>query len=189
MDRREALKRVGVLMGGAVSASVVSGVLAGCRAGGTASYTPQTLTTSQDELVATVAELIIPTTDTPGARTAGVHTFIDQMLTRIYTNEERDRFLAGLADLDARAQAGGSPTFLESTPEAQTAILQDLEAEARAARASGAEEMSFFSVMKELTLVGYYTSEIGATQELKYVHTAGSYDGDVPLDEVGRAYS
>ena len=189
MDRREALKRVGVLMGGAVSASVVSGVLAGCRAGGTASYTPQTLTTSQDELVATVAELIIPATDTPGARAAGVHTFIDQMLTHIYSNEERDRFLAGLADLDARAQAGGNPTFLESTPEAQTAILQDLEAEARAARTSGAVAMPFFSVMKELTLVGYYTSEIGATQELKYVHAAGSYDGDVPFEEVGRAYS
>ena len=175
-------------MGGAVSASVISGVLAGCRAGGTASYTPQTLTTSHDELVATVAELIIPTTDTPAAR-PGVPTFIDQMLTRIYTDEERDRFLAGLADLDARAQAGGSPTFLESTPDAQTTMLQDVEAEARAARASDAEEMPFFSMMKELTLVGYYTSEIGATQELKYVHAAGSYDGDVPFDEVGRAYS
>ncbi len=189
MDRREALKRVGVLMGGAVSASVVSGVLAGCRAGGTASYTPQTLTASQDELVATVAELIIPTTDTPGARAAGVHTFIDQMLTRIYTDEERNRFLAGLADLDARAQTADGHRFLESTPEAQTAILKDTEAAAIAARASDADETPFFSMIKELTLVGYYTSEIGATQELKYVHAAGSYDGDVPLDEVGRAYS
>lgn len=186
MDRREALKRVGLLMGGALSASVVSGVLAGCRAGGTAAYTPRTLTASQDDLVATVAELIIPATDTPGARAAGVNVFIDQMLTRIYTDEERNRFLAGLADLDARAGGSG---FLQSTAAAQTDLLKALEAEARAARADGADETPFFRTMKELTLVGYYTSEIGATQELKYVHVAGSYDGDVPFDEVGRAYS
>jgi len=173
-------------MGGAVSSSVLAGLFAGCRATPGA-YTPQTLTADQHELVATVAELIIPATDTPGARSAGVHGFIDQMLTRGYTPEERDHFLAGLADLDARAPGGSG--FLAASPEAQTEILTTLEAEAREARRSGDGPPPFFHMMKELTLTGYYTSEVGATQELQYVHVAGSYNGDVPLSEAGRAYS
>lgn len=192
IDRRGALKRLALLLGGTISAPVLSGVLGGCRAQAgleAGAYVPQTLTADQHELVATVAELIIPTTDTPGARAAGVHTFIDQLLTRWFAPADRDRFLAGLDDLDARARAEGGVAFVESAPAVQTGILQTLDAEAIAARHSGAAELPFFARMKELTLVGYYTSEAGATQELVYVEIAGRYDGDVPLSTVGRAYA
>lgn len=188
MNRREVLQRVGILMGGAVSASAIAGIFTGCRPGGTGSYVPQTLTATQYDRMATLVELIIPTTDTPGGRAAGAHEFIDRMLTHIYTDDERTRFLAGLADLEIRARAGGQ-SFLASPLETQTRILKELEAEAISARSSGTGETSFFHSLKELTLIGYYTSEIGAAQELKYVHTAGFYDGDVPFEEIGRAYS
>lgn len=190
MDRREALKLVGLLMGGAVSSSVASGVLSGCATRSESGASAlQTLTAAQDELVATVADLIIPATDTPGARDAGVNAFIDGMLTVVYTEAERARFLAGLADLDDRARAAGGSPFVETAPEAQVDLLKQVAADAVAARARSAETTPFFFMMKELTLVGYYTSEIGATQELQYVHTAGQYDGDVPLAEAGRAYA
>src|SRR5688572_13917084 len=124
MDRREALKLVGLLMGGAVSSSVAAGVLSGC---GTRSEhgaaALQTLTAAQDELVATVADLIIPATDTPGARDAGVNIFIDGMLTVVYTEAERERFLAGLADLDDRARAAGNASFVEAAPDVQVDLL------------------------------------------------------------------
>jgi hypothetical protein len=144
------------------------------------------LTPAQGALVATLAEHIIPTTDTPGARAARVDAFIDALLADIFTAEERDRFVAALGDVDARARATAGTTFVAATSTQQVAILETLEREARAARA---DEQPFFPWIKELTLVGYYTSEIGATQELRYVHVAGRYDGDVPYDEVGRAYS
>ncbi len=179
MDRREALKRVALLLGGAVSASVASGVLAGCRADGPEPYAPLTLTPAQDELVATLAELIIPETDTPGARGTRVNVFIDQMLTGGLTDAERDAFLAGLVRADARALDLHGTPFLENTPPEQTAVLTAL----------AADDAPFFRQLKELTLVGYYTSEIGATQELRYVHVAGRYDGDVPFSEIGRAYA
>ncbi|WP_243663404.1 gluconate 2-dehydrogenase subunit 3 family protein [Rhodothermus marinus] len=67
MDRREALKRLALLTGGALSMSTIAGVLGGCRAGSAPGYRPQTLSSDQHELVATIAELIIPETDTPGA--------------------------------------------------------------------------------------------------------------------------
>ncbi len=188
MDRREALKLVGLMLGGAVSSSVAARVLAGCNAA-PGRYAPQTLTPAQDDLVATVAELIIPETDTPGARAARVNEFVDRMLTAGYADDERDRFLAGLADLDARAQAAGGKAFVASTTDEQTALLTALEAEAKATRQAGAAVRSFFAVMKELTLVGFYTSEIGATQELQTVTVPGRYDGDAPLAEIGRAFA
>lgn len=188
MDRREALRRVGFVMGGAISAPLMSGMLAGCQPPAPASgYVLKKLTADQNELVATISELIIPTTDTPGARAAGVNEFVDLMLDEWYPEEDVTRFMAGLTDVDQRAQNAHSANFVDLSADQQTAILEELEAEAMAARAAG--NPAFFSMIKELTLTGYYTSEIGATQELKYVHEAGYYDGDVPYEEVGRAYS
>ena len=185
MNRREALRRVGLLLGGAVSSSVAGGVLAGCGRERTA-RTNGTLTPAQDELVATIAELILPETDTPGARAAGVSAFVDDIVTLAYSKDERERFLAGLADVERRTQASGARSFGALAPEKQTALLTTLAQEGRDAP-DGAER-SFFRMMKELTLVGYYTSKIGATRELQWIHAAGRYDGDVPLSEAGRAY-
>jgi hypothetical protein len=187
MDRREALKRVGAMMGGTLSLPLISGVLAGCGGSAeTAGFVPRTLSAAQHELTATLAELIIPTTDTPGARAAGVHEFIDLMLTDWYEAEDRDRFLAGLAALDERARAAHGAAFLDVEEAQQVALLTEME---QAALASTGTGKPFFALLKEMTLTGYYTSEIGATQELKYVHVAGSYNGDVPYADVGRAYS
>jgi len=188
MDRREALKCVGLLMGSAVSASVVSGVLAGCKAA-PGSNALKVLTPTQDELVATVSELIIPATETPGARAARVNVFVDRMLDKWLHKGDRERFLAGLSDLDARARNAGGNSFVESDPKTQTTLLTTLEQEALAARASGLKHKSFFLLMKELTLTGYYTSEIGGAQELKTVIVPGYYDGDVPYADIGRAWA
>ena len=187
MNRREVLERVALLMGGAVSASAMTGILAAFEAPKEGAYAPQALSSAQDELVATIAELIIPTTDTPGARAAGVNRFIDGVLTAIYTEAEGKRFLAGLVDLEARAQARGS-SFLASSVTTQVQILRELEAESIALPSGSAHE-SFFHVLKELTLIGYYRSEIGATQEQKWLVVPGYYKGDVPYKEIGRAWS
>lgn len=188
MNRREMLERVALMMGGTLSVSAMAGILGGLEPVKQGTYVPQTLTPSQDELVATVSELIIPTTDTPGARAAGVNRFIDGMLTSIYTEAEKVNFLKGLEDLEARAKARGAG-FVASSVETQVQILKELEAESIAAPASGTALHSFFHVLKELTLIGYYRSEVGATQEQKFLVVPGYYKGDVPFNEVGRAWS
>lgn len=137
----------------------------------------------QTELVATIAELIIPATDTPGARAAGVHQFIDLTLAEWYDAADRERFLAGLAEVDARAQAAHGPAFLECTPVQQAAVLTALDEQFAAQRdAKTAPDKPFFQMMKGLTLVGYYTSEIGANQELHYQVIPGRYDPCAPLE-------
>ena len=188
MNRREMLERVALLMGGTLSASAITGILAAFEPPKEAAYAPQTLTSTQDELVATIAELIIPTTDTPGGRAAGVNRFIDGMLTSIYAEAERKRFLRGLVGLEARAKARGS-SFLGSSVSTQVQILSELEAESVAARASGTAHENLFHLLKELTLIGYYRSEIGATQEQRWLMWPGYYKGDVPYKEIGRAWS
>jgi gluconate 2-dehydrogenase gamma chain len=258
IDRREALRRAALLLGGALSASTIAGVLAGCEAHRTpdGAWTPRALTSDQLELVATIAEHILPETDTPGARAALVHRFIDAMLADSYTADERQDFVAGLADVDARAQRSSGRAFLRCATPEQRAVLDQLDREAFAATASPPDRLSplsssppdplspgsssppdplspglssppdplslrergnssrptsperrggqgvrtrggmptepdvpFFRTMKELTLVGYYTSEIGATRELRHAPVPGRFEGCVPLDQIGRAWA
>src|SRR2546426_9166576 len=130
ITRREALARVAVLLGGVISAPTMAGVLdaATRRAWATAQgWAPRTLSPSQLELVAVMAEHIIPRTDTPGARAAGVHRFVDTLLSDHYPTAERDRFLAGLADVDARARSQQGKAFLACAPAQQITLLTELE--------------------------------------------------------------
>lgn len=229
--RREALRRVARLLGGAVSAPAALGVLAGCdsRAAGTpgaaggraaGAWTPRVLTGERGEQVATIAEHVIPATSTPGARAARVHEFVDVMLAEYYPADERAHFLAGLAAVDARAARAHGRPFLRCAPAEQRALLTRLDQQAFAERPArrdrpnpdertqpgagetplppelesdtipearfGREAVQFFRTMKELTLLGYYTSEVGATQELHYVAVPGRYDGCVPRDGASR---
>jgi len=207
ITRREALKRAAWILGGTVSAPTILGVLAGCRAERTTAFTPRTLTPDQRGTVEAIAEIIIPETETPGARAAGVDQFVDGMLSDYYPVKERDRFLSGLARVDARAQRQHSLPFRQLSKKQQTAIVLDLdraaftEAPAKAGKPPAGETKpevrktdvpvgpgvgadpkeaapppadpedigpeSFFRRMKELAVVGYYTSEVGQTQELR----------------------
>ncbi|MBT8401654.1 MAG: gluconate 2-dehydrogenase subunit 3 family protein [Rhodothermia bacterium] len=196
MERREALKRIGVLMGGAVSLSTASGILGGCKVGPRSEpFVPKTLTAEQNELVTTISELIIPETDTGGAKAARVNEFIDKMLTDWVEDDDKQRFLSGLDQLESSTIASEGSGFLELAETDQIRILESLEAkraqwrEAVGEGTASREERPFFEMMRELTIAGYYTSEIGASQELKYEIIFTSYEGDVPYEEIGRAWS
>ena len=235
ITRREALARTALFLGGTLAASSIAGVEGTAWAKAVApGWRPDTLTAGQRELVATVAEHIIPATDTPGARAAGVDRFVDAMLTDYYKADERSRFLQGLAELDARAAKEHGAPFLKTTAAQQVALLTTMDAESyppqrvletaeplnaerarmrdslarqsstgptvsdptrpsvdggggEAARRE-AERGWFFRRMKELTLLGYYTSEMGAMQELK-VNPMGIYRGDIPYRSIGHAWA
>ena len=188
MNRREALKRVAALVGGTLSIPTVAAALSGCQPSGSGSL--MTFTADQAELVATIAERIIPATDTPGARAAGVHRFIDLILAETALPEDRERFLAGLDAVDAQCEEDYGQPFLACTPEEQNDLLTQWDEAAFGNGASSSPDTPpFFQMMKELTLVGYYTSEIGATQELRFDPVMGRYDPCVPFDEIGRAWA
>jgi len=197
MNRREALKGVALLTGGALSPSIVSAILSGITIGDNGKkWVPKIVNPEQNDLITVIAELIIPKTDTPGAKAAKVNEFIDLMLADWFTVAEKNHFFKGLMDIDARSEKKYSTKFVKCSIEKQTNILKKLEKDNFSQKnynSSGDNRNSglkpFFNQMKELTLTGYFTSEIGATQELKYFVATNNYDGCIPFDEIGRVWS
>jgi len=189
MDRREALRRVALMLSGTISAPALAGLLAGCekstRAPGTA-WVPRAVSPEQGEMIAVIADLIIPTTDTPGARALGVHEFIDTMLAEYYDADDRARFAEGLTTLDTHARATCGDGFIHCAPGRQIELIARLDHDAFA---TPQPATPFFRTMKELTLLGYYTSGAGATRELRYVAVPGRFEGCVPFTTIGRTWA
>ncbi len=150
----------------------------------------QTLNPHQDATVATIAEIIIPQTNTPGAKAARVNEFIDLLLTEWYDAEDRSAFLTGLADVDARARDLFGKDFVDCAPAQQTEMVELFDDELATDRSLSTRrlhklplEKSFFTMMKGLTLVGYYTSQVGFEQELRQEIIPPRHAGCVPLEE------
>ena len=190
ITRRAALARTAAILGSALAAPTIAGVLAGCgdqtaRSSGAAAATLRALSPAQEQLVAAVAEVILPTTDTPGARDVGVSLFVDRMLADYHTAESRATFVAGLARFDSQAVTQHGHSFVRCSAAQQFALVDALDAQVfdpRAAR-TGTDERPFYGVLKELTLAGYYTSEAGATRELR-VNPMGRWRADVPYTQL-----
>jgi gluconate 2-dehydrogenase gamma chain len=186
MDRREALRKTALLMGAAVSASALTGILQGCKATPELTYTPQFFTDDQARIIMEVAEIIIPKTDTPGAKDVGVPGFIDIMLKDCYKKEDQDRFIDGLTTFDEEAKKAYGDSFIYCKPEQQVELVTKIHSAALAETKEKEDAKRPFILMaKELTLLGFFTSEPGATQVLQYVAVPGSYKGCIPLAEAG----
>jgi glucoside 3-dehydrogenase (cytochrome c) hitch-hiker subunit len=148
----------------------------------------------------------------------GVHQFIDAMLAEGHPPRERERFLAGLAEVDARARQTCGRDFLQCGTREQRSLLEQLDRESsppdplslrergNASRPPSPERrggqgvrtkggtrdeppVPFFRIMKELTLLGYYTSEVGATRELRHAPVPGRFEGCVPLAQIARTWA
>ncbi|HYF68874.1 MAG TPA: gluconate 2-dehydrogenase subunit 3 family protein [Ohtaekwangia sp.] len=187
MDRREALRRTAMLMGGALSAPAIIGVLNGCTAKPVINWKPQFLSPEQATVVSEVAEIIIPKTDTPGAKDVGVPSFIDVMLKDVYSEKDQERFINGIKEFNEKAIAQFGESFLELDEEDRTGLVKKVHLEAiEASRTTNPSPPKPFILMtKELTMLGYFTSEAGATQVLQYEAVPGAYKGCVPLSEAG----
>ena len=192
LNRREAIRQVALLMGGAVSAPAILGVLGGCSAepGADAEWKPVFLTAAQGALVAEVAEIMIPRTQTPGARDVGIPAFIDTMMKDVYPKDEQARFVAGLADFEAQARREHARAFVELEPAQRAAMVKQVhdlavEAERQPVLPAGERGRPFILTMKELTLLGYFTSEPGATQLSQHRAAPGAHHACVPLAQPG----
>jgi len=153
-----------------------------------AEYGLRTMTPRQNAIVVAMIDLIIPATGTPGAKAARVNEFMDAILTDWATAEESARFLAGLDGVDTQANALFGKSFLEASPAQQSAMLQALDDSvdwlhgppsdpAVSGRDFNQLRGEFFRSFKLMTIHGYYTSEIGQTQELKREIIPGAFRG------------
>jgi len=182
--RRDLLRRAAWLLGGAISAPAALAVLQGCSArqepAGAGAAKPKFLGVAGLALVGEIAEILIPKTETSGAKDAGVPAFIDTALDALYPAEDQARFKAGLAEFETAASAGGKP-FLEQDAAARAAFVrQSLEA----ALAGEHRPKPFILMTRELTLLGFFTSRVGITENMEYVAVPTAYHGCVPLSQM-----
>lgn len=188
MDRREALR----VLGAATAAPLVSKDLYAlgreARARWRARPAYRVLDAQQQLLVQTLTEAIIPATDTPGAKAAAVDQFIDVMLADWYDPADRQNFLDGLADVDARCKAATGKAFTDADASQQATLLTALDDELARLRATHQKtDKNFFHTLKWLTLTGYYTSQVGFEQELHARIIPGSYDPCRMIDAAVRS--
>jgi len=195
MERREVLK---LLASAAVLPALTPdafSLLRGMHAAAAETPGLKALNPHQDATVTTIAELIIPQTTTPGAKAAKVNEFIDLILADWYDDATTARFLAGLADVDQRSQKLFGKDFVDSTPAQQNQLLKVLDDEATVARKQQAADeaasrkhalapLNFFGMMKKLTVLGYYTSQVGFEVELHKSIIPSSHAGCVAISGV-----
>jgi hypothetical protein len=137
----------------------------------------RTLSREQQVLVTTIAEMIIPETDTPGATSVKVPEFIDLILTDWASDDERATFLAGLRDIDVRASAMGSTRFVALPPAKKVELVTALDA----ARGDKTGAGLAFARLKALTVYGYFTSSRVEEEILKVRMFFNGYQGNVPF--------
>jgi hypothetical protein len=186
ISRRDAIKQLALACGLMLSANSLSAL---------AAFTPPTdlnrskktlLNSDQLTLLRELGEIIIPTTDTPGAIAAGVHDFINHYAVYCAGTEEQQGLVAGLKRIDDSAQSRFNQPFLNASKTQQIELLTNME---QAANGFTTADRAFFKQLKALVTFGYYTSEIGATQELAYLAIPGGYKGNFKFKQVGKAWA
>jgi hypothetical protein len=199
ISRREVIQRVTALLGGAAIAgsdrllalSFDDAALTAAMAQGVGAFAAPDIA-----LLDEIAETILPETTSPGAKAAKTGAFMALMVTDTYTDRAGEVFRAGMRQVDAACTAANGVPFMSASPAQRLALLQSLDREQKAAmdarlaaptnrapipeaQASG-EPAHYFRMMKELALLGYFTSEIGCTKALRYIEAPGKYDPCAP---------
>ncbi len=187
LSRREAILRVSAMLGGAALVGQAP-MLAACVRED-AQVTPRDasangalFTDSDIALLDEIAETILPETDTPGAKAANVGAFMALMVTDTYYPPDREIFREGLATVDARCRGTFGSSFVSASPADRLSLLESLDAEQfdYMRNKSVDAPAHYFRMMKELALLGYFTSEIGYTRAMRYVESPGRFDPCVP---------
>jgi hypothetical protein len=196
MTRREAMWRVTVALGGA--ALVGGDALMAYSFDGAqrqqASQGVGTFTAPDIALLNEIAETILPETSTPGAKAAKTGSFMALMVTAAYTERNQEVFRRGMRELNEACRKANNVSFMQASPAQRLTLLEALDREqktvmeervASRSRAPAATQTSdepphYFRMMKELALLGYFTSEIGYTQAMRYVESPARFDPCAP---------
>jgi hypothetical protein len=190
MNRREALSSVALLLGGTIIGAEM--FLSGCTNAdkniGTAglNFSPEDISFLDE-----VGDTIIPRTDTPGAKDAKIGDFMHTIVRDCYDEKQQKIFIDGMSSLDKASKQKSGKYFLEASPDERKALLTELDKEQMAytAKKKPEDPPHYFRMMKELTIWGYFTSEPGATQALRYIAVPGRYEGCIPYKKGDKAWA
>lgn len=194
MERRELLKQIALLTGGLVIGGEL--LLSGCK---TTAKADAGFSAASIALLDEVGETIIPATATPGAKAAQVGDFMKIFVTDCYTAEEQAAFTKGILQLEEASDKMHKKSFMDCDAKQRKDLLISLEKEAKAFNEKvkvaneGKKEnklpLHYYTMMKQLTLFGFFTSKTGATETLRHIQVPGKYDGAYPYKKGDKAWA
>jgi hypothetical protein len=187
MERREAVQYIALLLGGTLVGA--NSFITGCKT----NDKKASAVFSQEDVayLDEVADTILPTTSTPGAKAAKVGQFMTVMVNDCYDERDQKVFHEGLQKLNDAADKAYNASFLKLNPQQRHDLLVKLDNEQKDYMKNKKKEDAshYFRMMKELTLLGYFTSEIGTTQARRYVAVPGRYEGCIPYKKGDKAWA
>jgi len=185
MDRKEALKRTALLMGGAIFAPNLAGILQGCSAG-SGPKSGDFFSAAQSEFIAELAETILPADDTPGAKDLDIPAFIENMVADVYRKKDQTFFLDGIKLTNQKARNNYGQNFANCSTTQKTELAEQLN------RKAIMEEQSrrpFFLAFKELTILGFYTTKVASNEIMTHEAIPGVYEGCIEYEEIGSVWA
>lgn len=183
IDRRNALAGMAAMFGAALYAPLARAATGQPVPISAGPPTSAVFTADQRALMTALSERVMPTTDTPGAITAGVPGYIEKLLADWSLPEDRVPIIAGLDAIEARSRADYKVAGAKATPAQQDALLT------LAMNDKLPGGALFFENFRQMVVTGYFTSEVGITQEREYLPVPGRYDGAFPYSQVNKVYS
>jgi hypothetical protein len=188
VNRREAISRVAVIMGGALVSTEF--LLSGCKPG-PASVNIIICSEDQVKLLDEIGDTILPATKTPGAKATQIGSFMALLVKDCYTSKDQRIFMDGLSKLDNACKKKYNKAFMDCSHHQRTDFLITLDNEQKAYTKTKKEKDAnhYFRMMKELTLLGYFTSETGCTQAMRYLPIPGKFEGDIPYKKGDKAWA
>ena len=188
MNRRDALSRVALLVGGSIVGAEF--FLSGCKAS-EKKIAGLPLTKEDIAYLDEIAETIIPATDTPGAKAAKVGEFMNTMVTDCYDEKDQKIFLEGMTKVNEACNKAHGHDFMTASPEHRKELLTAIDKEAKDYQKNkkNGDPNHYFSLIKQLTLLGFFTSETGATKTLRYIAVPGKYEGCIPYKKGDKAWA
>ncbi len=209
MNRRELLKMIAVATGGVVIGGEL--LLTGCKSNSDAA--PVAFTEENIAFLDEVAETILPQTSTAGAKAAGVGRFMTVMVNDCYTKDNQEIFHKGLTTLDEACNKMHNVGFMKATPEQRKQLLvavdketkdyvkkqADSENEQKEKQKQGQEKVTdfkketmpahYFQQLKQLAIFGYFTSEKGRTEALRYTPVPGKFQGVIDYKKGEKSFA
>ena len=186
MNRREAVQYIGLLLGGTLVGS--SAFLSGCKS---ETKSIKAFTDEDISYLDEISDTILPATATPGAKAAKVGAFMTVMVNDCYDENDQKVFHEGMGKLDDFSKKTYDQPFMKINPQQRHDLLVKLDSEQKEYMKNKKKEepSHYFRMMKELTLLGYFTSEIGCTQARRYVESPGKFVGDLPYKKGDKAFA
>jgi len=195
MNRRDALKNTVLVLGYTVAVPSLASIFSSCNNNSTTAlgWEPQFFSSSQAATISELTETILPKTKTPGAKDLHIDQFVDKLIKQVLSSEDQEKLLKGMDAFDAESKELNGKTFIDSSPEERAKLLTKLEDESEKVTGNiwgfplkkDPPPVPFYRQIKELTLLGYFTSQEVGKNILVYDPVPGKYIADMPLGHPG----